>query len=319
MFKIATAVTLAAAVALSAPAASAQTFPVKMASYQKGYFKGFSSVILPSYNLTFITATQATAVGGGAASRLNKVLYGVDEAAMRRMADEAHADLRYQFAAAGIPVASNETAQAMVAASGIALQPGNVDMFKSSGGGITLNQSLRRSWVSVGPKNAPMLVPFKPDLNNTSGSNYTVQAKANETMGKGQADGAMIVVPTLVLDFANVGGSVSSNMRGTTATTSGGAAFSIRGVASGISYGKVYNKGKTVFAFYTRPEGDYTSPAAFAQDIAGVASVAPTNAFGENASRGDAVVVNLAAWENLVRDAFRSYNAVLVKAALAGK
>lgn len=307
----------AAVIAVGVTAAVAQTFPVKMASHNKGYFKGFSSVILPSYNLTFITANQATAVGGGAASRLNKVLYGVDEAMMRKLADEAHADLRAQFTAAGIPVATDEAAQAMVKASGLAVQPDNLEIVKTSGG-VTLNQSLRQSWVTVGPKAAPLLATFKTDLKNTSGSNYTAQAKANETLGKGGPGGAMLVVPTLVLDFANMQAGSQTTLRGTTATTGGAAAFSIRGVASGISYGKIDARGR-VFAFYTRPDGDYTSPVPFAADVAGAAQVAPTSAFGDNAARGDAVVVNPAAWQALVRDAYKSYNATLVKAALAGK
>ena len=84
---------LRSALSVAAAPALAETFPVKMASYQKGYFKGFTSVALPSYNFTLITANQATAVGGGAASRLNAVLVGIDQAEMRKMADEAHADL----------------------------------------------------------------------------------------------------------------------------------------------------------------------------------------------------------------------------------
>lgn len=316
MLKLAAAVSLAIGLAVAAPAAQAQTFPVKMANHNKGYFKGFKSVVLPSYNLTVITANQATAVGGGAASRLNKVLYGVDEAALRKMADEAHADLRAQFTAAGIPVASDEAAQAVVKTNAIALQPGNIDVVKSAGG-ITLNKSLRQSYVTVGATAAPMMAAFKSVLGG--GPGVTAAVKAADSSARGHADGAMTVIPTLVVDFANMEAGVSSGLRRTTATTSGNAAFSIRGVASGIFFGKVYNGGKTVFPFYVRPEGDYGSPAPFAADVAGAATVAPTSAFGDNAARGDAVVVNLPAWENLVRDAYKSYNATLVKAALAGK
>ena len=316
MPKLAAAVSLAIGLAVAASAVQAQTFPVKMASYNKGYFKGFSSVVLPSYNLTVITANQATAVGGGAASRLNKVLYGVDEAAIRKMADEAHADLRAQFTAAGIPVASDAAAQAVVAANAVALQPGNIDIVKSAGG-ITVNKSLRQSYVTVGATAAPMLAAFKSVLGG--GPGVAAATKAADSTARGHADGAMTVIPTLVVDFASMDANVQSNARRTTATTSGGAAFAIRGVASGIFFGKVYNGGKTVFPFYVRPDGDYGSAAPFAADVAGAAQVAPTSAFGDNAARGDAVVVDLAACEGLVRDAYKSYNANLVKAALAGK
>lgn len=318
MIRLATAAAFAAALSVAAAPALAETFPVKMASYQKGYFKGFTSVALPSYNFTLITANQATAVGGGAASRLNAVLVGIDQAEMRKMADEAHADLRAQFVAAGIPVADDATTGGLTKANGVAFHPGNYEAVKVSGG-ITLNKSLRQSWASVGPTAAPMLTAYKPDLTNTSGSNYAAQARMSNTLAKGHPDGALLVMPTLVLDFAAMEAGASTNLRGTTATTSGKAAFAIRGVASGISYAKVYNKGKAVFAFYTRPEGDYYSKAPFATALAGAATVAPTNAFGDNASRGDAVVVDVPAWEGLVRDAYRAYNAQIVKAALSGK
>ena len=317
MIRLVAAAAVAAVLSSAAAPAFAETFPVKMASYQKGYFKGFTSVALPSYNFTLITANQATAVGGGAASRLNAVLVGVDQAEMRKMADEAHADLRAQFVAAGIPVADDATTQALVKASGVAFHPGNYEAVKVQGG-ITVNKSLRQSWASVGPTAAPMLTAYKPDLTNTSGSNYVAQAKMSNTLAKGQPDGALLVMPTLVLDFAAMEAGASTNLRGTTATTSGKAAFAIRGVASGISYAKVYNKGR-VFAFYTRPEGDYYSKAPFATALTGAATVAPTNAFGDNANRGDAVVVDVPAWESLVRDAYRAYNAQIVKAALSGK
>ncbi|WP_293681683.1 hypothetical protein [uncultured Phenylobacterium sp.] len=316
MLKLVRAVSFAIVLAVAAPAAQAQTFPIKMANHNKGYFKGFTSVVLPSYNFTVITANQATAVGGGAASRLNKVLFGVDEAAMRKMADEAHADLRAQFTAAGIPVAGDEASQDALKASGVALQPGNLDLVKATGG-ITVNQSLRQSYATVGATAAPMLGAFKSVLGGGPGA--AAAAKAAETVAKGQPDGAMVVIPTLVVDFAAMQAGVQSNSRRTSATTSGGAAFTIRGVASGMFFAKVYNRGKSVFPFYARPEGDYGSAAPFADDVAGGATVAPTSAFGDNAARGDAVVVNLAAWEGLVRDAYKSYNATLVKAALAGK
>lgn len=316
MLKLAPALSLAVVLAVLAPAVQAQTFPIKMASYNKGYFKGFSSVVLPSYNFTVVTANQATAVGGGAASRLSKVLYGVDEAVMRKMADEAHADLRAQFVAAGIPVASNETAQAALAASGVALQPGNLDIVKATGG-VTVNKSLRQSYATVGGASAPMLAAFRSVLGGGPGA--AAAARAAETVAKGQPDGAMVVIPTLVVDFANMQAGVQSNSRRTSATTSGGAAFTVRGVASGMFFAKVYNGGRNVFPFYARPEGDYGTAAPFANDVAGAATVAPTSAFGDNAARGDAVVVNLAAWEGIVRDAYKSYNATLVKAALAGK
>eukprot|EP01030_Chromulinospumella_sphaerica_P018844 gene18844-18717_t len=132
---IAATLTLGVGVAIAAQSSlGGQTFPIKMASHDKNYFKGSNAIILPTYQLTFITGNQATAVGGGARARNTKVLAGVDEATMRKLADEAHADLRAQFVAAGLPVASDETAQAMIAANTIPLQPGNRYVVEAKGG-----------------------------------------------------------------------------------------------------------------------------------------------------------------------------------------
>src|SRR3990167_6561621 len=193
--KFASFAVLGAALSLIAGEAAAQSFPIKMASYNKGYFKGFRSVVLPSYNVTFITATQATAVGGGARARLNKVLVGVDEATMRKLADEAHTDLRAQFTAAGIPVAGDETAAAMIAANTIPVLPGNRDVVNASGG-ITVNKSVRQSYVTVGPKAAPLLAPYKPAL-AANGANVMAMTPFNNRLVTGQPEGTMAVIPTL--------------------------------------------------------------------------------------------------------------------------
>jgi len=308
---VAAATLLLAAGAPMAGGALAQTMPIKMASYNKGYFKGFNSVVLPTYNLTFITASQATAVGGGARARLNKVMVGVNEAKMRQLADEAHADLRAQFVAAGIPVASDEVAAAMVATNAIPLQPGNRAVINASGG-ITINTSVRQSSITVGATAAPMLASYAPPVN------VMALTPINNRLPKGQPDGTMAVIPTLVLDFANVGAEVSSG-RNNTASAGGDAAFSIRGVASGTFFAKVFNGGKNVFAFYIRPESDSALATPFGLDAIGAASVMPMSPMGEAVARGDAVVINVPVWEGLVRNAYKSHNASIVKAALAGK
>ncbi|MDO9337923.1 MAG: hypothetical protein Q7T61_16120 [Caulobacter sp.] len=314
MKKLALVAAIAATLTLGVGVAVAQTFPIKMASYDKNYFKGSNAVILPTYNLTFITANQATAVGGGARARNTKVLAGVDEATMRRLADEAHADLRAQFVAAGLPVASDETAQAMVVANTIPLQPGNRHVVDAKGG-ITVNKSLRQSYVSVGAAKAPILAPYKTDL---SGGSYLSMIQFNNRIAKGQPEGSLVVIPTLVIDFANMSAAAQSGFKRNTASAGGAAVFSIRGVASGTFFAKVIDRGR-IFPFYIRPEGDYGVPNAFARDEAGAADVAPLSVMGESVARGDAVVVDLPAWENLVRAAFRAHNATIVAATLRGK
>lgn len=316
MKTLALAAAFAVALAVGIDVAAAQTFPIRIASHDKNYFKGSSTIVLPTYQLTFITENQATAVGGGARARNNKVLAGVDEATMRKLADEAHADLRAQFVAAGMPVASDETAQAMVAANTIPLQPDNRYVVQARGG-ITVNKSLRQSYISVGATKAPLLAPYKSEL-AANGSNFMSMTPFNNRLVKGQPNGTLAVVPNLVIDFANMSANVQSGPRKNTASAGGSATFGIRGVASGVIFAKAFGK-NNVFAFFIRPEADYGVGTPFAREDAGAADVAPLSVMGESVARGDAVIVDLPAWENLVRAAYRDYNASIVAATLKGK
>ena len=73
---------------------------------------------------------------------------------MRKLADEAYADLRAQFEAAGVPVISEAETQAMVTQAGMERLPGNME--KGGGGpGITIGKSLKRGYVTYGASGAP--------------------------------------------------------------------------------------------------------------------------------------------------------------------
>jgi len=81
---------------------------------------------VPAYHVIFITQQQATAVGSiEARARLNAVLAGVDEATMRRLTNEAYADLVTQLQAANISVVPAGQARAL--ANGVEAVPGNGD------------------------------------------------------------------------------------------------------------------------------------------------------------------------------------------------
>jgi hypothetical protein len=304
---------IAVAAAFGGGAARAQSFPVQMAKHQSSYFKGVGPVVLPTYHVTFIVSHQATAVGGiGARARMTKVLSGVDEATLRRLTDEAHADLKAQFAAAGYTVAGDEQARAMVAAAAIPALPGNVEMV-SGEGGITVNKSVRDGYVTMGPSSAPALAPYK------YGANYLGQIGFNNRLAKGQPKDTLAVLPHLVVDFANMEAGTGSRFGGrATATVGGDVAFSIRGVASNVTVVKVLDRDR-MFPASIRPERDYGVATPFATQQAGGAAVRPLSIAGNSVTRGDAVVVDLPAWENLVRAAYKSYNAAIVAAVVKGR
>jgi hypothetical protein len=304
---------LAAAVSLGVGPAAAQTFPIQFDKHQSSYFKGVGPIVLPTYHLTYIVSQQATAVGGiGARARMTKVLSGVDEATLRRLTDEAHADLRAQFTAAGYTVLSDEQARAMVAANTIPELPGNAEVV-SGDGGFTINKSLKLGYVTLGPSAAPALAPYK------YGANYLSQIGFNNRLAKGQPQGTLALVPNLVLDFADMNASTGSNFgRGASASVGGSAAFSLRGVSSGVIVVKVLDRDR-MFPAFIRPKTDYGVATPFATERLGGADVAPLSIAGNSIARGDAVVVDLPAWEGLVRAAYKDYNAAIVAAVVKGR
>jgi hypothetical protein len=121
-----------------------------------------------------------------------------------------------------------------------------------------------------------------------------------------------------MLDFANMDASTSSGRKRNSANVGGDLAFMIRGVQSGVMMVKVIDRGR-MFPAFIRPEGEYGVGTAFATEQEGGASVRPLSIGGNSVARGDAVVVDLPAWEALVRRAFKDYNAAIVAAVVKGR
>ena len=107
-----TAAAFAAALSVAAAPALAETFPVKMASYQKGYFKGFTSVALPSYNFTLITANQATAAKTAKVEKAKGKAMKKEAWAMKKQAKAEKADAAKMAAATPAPAETTKTTTA---------------------------------------------------------------------------------------------------------------------------------------------------------------------------------------------------------------
>lgn len=306
-----TALTAAPVRAAPAPASPA-VFPIKWSSHGASYFKGVGPIVLPTYHLVFITSKEATAVGGfGARARMTKSLAGVDEAALRRLTDEAYADLSARFAAAGYTVVAPDQTRAILAKGGIEMQPGNMSVAQA-GQGIVLNKAVSNGHAMFGPSAAPALAPFR------IGANPMGWTKEYPKLVAGQAPNTLAVLPWLVLDFANLGASTGSRRGRDTATVGGDLAFTLRGVQSGVVFSKVLAGGYN-FPAYIRPENEPGVATVFATEVEGGAGVRPLQIGTENLTRGDAVVVDLPVWEGLVRQAFADYNAAIVAAVVKGR
>ena len=316
---------------LSAAAASALTFAarpalaepmtVKWAGVYDSMFRGHKRVAIPAYHINFIVWQQATAAASiSARSRLVLLLTGVDVPTLRKLTDEACADLKAQFAAAGIEVVSEADAMAMVETAGMERLPGNMT---AVGGGksITIGKSVRRGFVTIGATDAPALTAYRlPESQTGLGAMAAAtQINAGAKMYKSAWDlDANILIPSLTLDFAAMEAS-TGGMFGGAASASGSVRFRIDmdsptwtlNPASGGRFGTPGG---------LRPAKDVVSQTPFATVEEGKAAVRSLGTWvDENyqevaRSRGDAVVVNLPVWEGLVRDAYRGYNAAIVAA-----
>ncbi len=300
---------LAFAYLQSAGRALAEAFNVQFHGPRKGWFKGRSKVAIPAYQINFITAQQATAVGGfGARTRLTAVLSGVDEATMRRLTDEAHADLKAQLTAAGVPVASDEEARGALASANIELLPGNTARGEPSG--ITIGQSIKMGWVTYGAAAAPAVKAFQA-LGMANGMWVMGAMGVLNKLGKPSvAIDSAFVMPVLTLDFAQMDAKGGNSISGQFARTGGRPVFAINYQSPVHAYAANNDRGIGTPGSFT-PKGDVKSAAPFVAQVGQGEAASRGIALGD--SRGDAVVVDLPAWEGLVRDAFRSYNASIVK------
>jgi len=179
-------------------AAPSGGFSIKLVGQHANFLKGHARVAVPAYQISYITSQQATAVSSiSARTRLSMVLTGLDESMMRALVDEAHADLKTRFEAAGIAVASDEQAQAV--ASGMERVPNNMEL-GGGGPGITIGRSIKQGYVTLGATAAPALTAYR-----TMGKMSAFGALAGKKMGKpGLELGAILFMPSLTLDFAQM-------------------------------------------------------------------------------------------------------------------
>jgi hypothetical protein len=304
---------LAALVLSTSAAVADQSGAVQFSGTLGPFAREQANVAVPAYHVTFITQQQGTAAGNiEARARLNAVLAGIDEATMRRLTNEAYADLITRLQAANLAVVP--AAQARALANGVDDVPGNGDV-KGVGAGITIGRSVRRGYASYGADEAPMLVPYHNPTGATGGPNLMRVMGAANTIGRAAREiDAWAVIPALTIDFINM----EARRTSSSASVSSEVVFSLR-MASGASTagrgaaGPGYMQG-------LRMTRDVTWTDTFAEVIQGGAAVREgtmTPIINENyqveaRARGDAIVADAGVWEELVRQAYRTFNEALV-------
>ena len=317
------AIALGATAALP-PAAHAETFAIQMMGQHRGVLRG-AGFAIPTYHVNFVTSQQATSVASiSARTRLAVVMVGPDQALMRRLTNEAYADLRSQMTAANLALVSIEQTRAMTRASGMAELPGNVEI-AGIGPGITIGSSLRKGWATFGPDAAPALSPLL-SMRGAGQTGFAAMGAiaAMNALGPVARQPQMVdkvaFAPSLVLDFARLEAR-RPGLFGGAASAGGNIAFSVL-AASKVTAHKPAPRGPGTPGGFA-PREDVFSPTPFAEVVEGGAAVRGGPSFSDTVdenyqavarARGDAVMINVPVWEGLVRDAYRSYNAAIVEA-----
>jgi hypothetical protein len=297
-----------------AASALAEPLSIEMVGNNAALFKGHANFAVPTYHVNFVTSHQATAVASiSARARLAMVLVGPDETIMRRLTDEAYADLRAQFTAAGLPLLSE--ADTKTVAAEMELVPGNMDKAPPISG-FTIGKSNRRGWVTFGPGAAPAMTAFR-NMSSPNGMTTGFAGLAASKMNKpaGVLD-AIVIVPSLTVDFANLTASTGSNFLGrSTASVGGTVGFSVL-AGSPVTFQNPAGQTGMGTPGTIRPKEDVLSKTVFAKveeggaavNVGSMASVVDENYQTVQRARGDAVVVDIAVWEGRVRDAYKAYN-----------
>lgn len=304
---------LAALLCVAAPV-SAQTFPIKMTGQHSTHFKGKSKVAIGSYGINYVVAQKGTAVAGvGLASKVVTGLTGVDEATMRALADEAHADLKAQLTAANIPLASESEVRGALSEAGVAFMPGNSENYRD--GGITIGKSVKKASIAYGAQAAPLTDMYPASGKIAMGFGAFAAIGKVQKLGKpGAAIDSVFLFPVLTLDYADTEVKVSRTLTGAKrGTVKSNVAFGIR-TQSTVN---VVNPAYTAGIFYPAKdvfvEDDFTaSPqtiTAMANDSAYLLNIVDEQKKGN-------VVVDLPKWKELVRAAYRAYNGAIVTAVM---
>lgn len=311
----------AVALGLAAPAA-AQMGPMKWTNVSKQVHSGKGRIAVGSYAINYIVSQKASANASlTAQSRMQQSLVGVDEATMRRLADEGYADLMQQLTAAGYNVVPEAETRGILQAGMVTFQPGNF-ADKKAGGGIPFGKTkLSKGYVSYGAKEAPLTTMFGEQKSGPFAAFAALSSGAGKLYKPAEAADAMLIFPTMTVDFADTEARTGTTLAGgRRASIDSEVRFIVR-AESKVDTILPMNKGYAGTAIPFALAKDVESDKPFvlgATDRSAMSSA--TNVGGGVTSYQDSrsgpggVQVDLSAWTALMQEAYRAYNAGIVEA-----
>jgi len=290
--------------------------PVKLSKPNSYGLKG-AKIALLSYAINFVTGQRASANASiGTKARAGASLSGVDEAMMRRLANEAYADLRAQLTAAGIPLIDGATVTQVARTAGVVLLPNNIE--ENRDGGMVIGSGVKKAYISVGADAAP-LTDLYQSAGKVGGFGMLATFGKGNKLSKPALDlGAAFVSPSLTIDFADTDARTSRTLAGARrASVDIETQFAIR-LPSPVNVQVGQAAGIAAPTAMTLPK-DVVIDAPFTTSN-GVSSTSTAGDYGEwNPAEGGAVVVDLPRWTALVQSAYRAYNAAIVANLMAAR
>lgn len=310
-----------AALALMAAPASAQMGPIKWMNVSKQTLVGKARIGIGSYAINYVVSQRAAARASiGAQSKLEQTLVGVDEATMRRLADEAYEDLKAQMAAAGYTLVPDAETKGILQAGAVTYLPGNF-ADKKAGGMAFGKKKVSKGYVTVGAGAAPLTSMF----GEPKAGAFAAFAALNSGVGKlykpAEAADALLIFPTMTVDFADTEARTGTTLAGgRRASIDSEVRFIIR-AESKVDTVLPMNKGYagTAIPFWMAKDVESDKPFTFGPTDRSAMS-SSTNVGGgvtsyqDSSSGPGGVRVDLPQWTALMQEAYRAYNAGIVEA-----
>ena len=269
---------------------------LNMSGARRAFTKHPKAAIL-SYPIRYIMAAEAN---GGGRVGIFLTLVGPTPADMAMLANEARDDLARRIEAIGLPVMPE--ADMMANPTIAALDWGQPDWYDG-----TPDPMGRRIWYNTAGPGEPVLNRW----GSTTGSpEFSIIGRMP---GPSRALDAVIIIPSLFLEFSTLSGSVRSGRLGTTSSAGGDIQFGFKPF-SWTYYMAGGQRSIEALGGSVNPRGrGLISPQPLPGELrTAVAAPPPEMAERLGRARIDEFVVDMDPWREWVRAAYRGYNTALV-------
>lgn len=266
----------------------------------KGAFKMHPRAAIISYPIRFILAGEGN---GGGNVGIYLSLNGPTESDMQKLTAEARTDLAERLAGIGLPA---------VPAAEMLANPDFAALPKAAGGAKweqgVLDPMGKRIWYITGCPDAPLHDKWGSTDGRAEMMSMGKMTAASRSLN------AVALVPHLTLEFSTLSGSVKSGPKGSTSWAGGEILFGFKPHSNSYFVAGGKRSIEMVGGGFQTKGRILISPSRLPGELK-TAVVTPGAEMAKRLGRAriDEFVVDMAAWREWVRQAFRGYNAELVR------